>query len=139
MLPTMEEIIVATAHAKTKTMKLPGPDHPITIEPNPRRVRVTWNGQVIAETTHALTLQEAAYDPVQYIPRADVEMALLERSDHESHCPYKGDASYYSLEGGGRRAENVVWSYEAPYEAMASIKGHLAFYPDRVAIEELES
>ncbi|HWA44844.1 MAG TPA: DUF427 domain-containing protein [Hypericibacter adhaerens] len=128
---------MANAQAKTKTMKLPGPDHPITIEPNPRPVRVTWNGQVIAETKRALTLQEAAYDPVQYIPRADVKMALLARTDHHSYCPYKGDASYYSIEAGGRRAENAVWSYEAPYDAMASIKGHLAFYPDRVSIEEL--
>jgi uncharacterized protein (DUF427 family) len=121
-----------------RAMKLPGPDHPITIEPNPRRVRITWNGQVIADTRRAVTLREAAYAPVQYVPRADVKMALLKRSDHRTHCPYKGDASYYSVELAGGRSENAAWSYEEPYEAMASIKGHLAFYPNRVsAIEEM--
>ena len=119
-------------------MKLPGPDHPITITPNPKRVRVRLGGTVIAETTRALTLQEASYKPVQYIPRADAEMALLARTDRSTHCPYKGDASYYTVEAGGRRAENAVWSYESPFPAMAAIKGHLAFYPDRVdAIEEV--
>lgn len=119
-------------------MKLPGPDHPITITPNPKRVRVTLGGTVIAETTRALTLQEASYKPVQYIPRADAEMALLARTDRSTHCPYKGDASYYTVEAGGRRAENAVWSYESPFPAMAAIEGHLAFYPDRVdAIEEV--
>ncbi len=119
-------------------MKLPGPDHPITVTPNPKRVRVTLGGTVIAETTRALTLQEASYKPVQYIPRADAEMALLARTDRSTHCPYKGDASYYTIEAGGRRAENAVWSYESPFPAMAAIEGHLAFYPDRVdAIEEV--
>lgn len=119
-------------------MKLPGPDHPITITPNPKRVRVTLGGTVIAETTRALTLQEASYKPVQYIPRADAEMALLARTDRSTHCPYKGDASYYTVEAGGRRAENAVWSYESSFPAMAAIEGHLAFYPDRVdAIEEV--
>ena len=124
---------------QAKAMKLPGPDHPITIEPNPKRVRISWNGQVIAESRHALTLREAAYPPVLYIPRRDVKMALLKHSDHSSHCPYKGDASYYSIDIEGQRSENAVWSYEAPYEAMAAIKGHLAFYPNRVSsIEELQ-
>jgi uncharacterized protein (DUF427 family) len=127
-------------------MKLPGPDHPITITPNPKRVRVTLGGQVIAETSHALILQEASYKPVQYIPRADAEMALLVRTERSTHCPYKGDASYFTIEipgeipgnPGGRRAENAVWSYESPFPAMADIAGHLAFYPDRVdAIEEI--
>jgi len=122
---------------QAKAMKLPGPDHPITIESNSRRVRVTWNGQVIADSKRALTLREAAYAPVQYVPRADVKMALLKRSDHGTHCPYKGDASYYSIELQGRRAENAVWSYEEPYDAMAAIKGFVAFYPNRVSsIEE---
>ena len=122
---------------QAKAMKLPGPDHPITIEANSRRVRITWNGQVVADSKRALTLREAAYAPVQYIPRADVKMALLKRSDHGTHCPYKGDASYYSIELEGRRSENAVWSYEEPYEAMAAIKGYVAFYPDRVSsIEE---
>ena len=118
-------------------MKLPGPDHPITITPNPKRVRVTFAGQVIAATNRALTLQEARYRPVQYVPRDDARMALLTRTEHATHCPYKGDASYYTIEAGGRRSENAVWSYENPYPAMAEIAGHLAFYPDRVdAIDE---
>jgi uncharacterized protein (DUF427 family) len=119
-------------------MKLPGPDHPITITPNPKRLRVTFAGQVVAETSRALTLQEASYPPVQYIPREDADAALLKRTERSTHCPYKGDASYYSIEAGGRRAENAIWSYETPFPAMAEIAGHLAFYPDRVdRIEEV--
>lgn len=119
-------------------MKQPGPDHPITIEPNPKRVRVTFNGAVVAESGRALTLREASYPPVQYIPREDAAMALLRRTERSTHCPYKGDAAYYSIEAGDRRAENAIWSYEAPYPAVAAIAGHLAFYPDRVdGIEEL--
>jgi uncharacterized protein (DUF427 family) len=120
-------------------MKIPGPDHPITIEPNPRRVRVRFGGRVVADTRHALTLREADYPPVQYIPRADVDMALLQRTAHATHCPYKGDASYFTLTVDGRASENAVWSYESPYPAMAQIKEHLAFYPKRVeGIEEGE-
>lgn len=119
-------------------MKLPGPDHPITVAPNPKRVRVTFNGAVVAESSRALTLREASYPPVQYIPREDADMALLRRTQHRTHCPYKGDASYYSIEAMDRRAENAIWSYEEPYPAVAEIAGHLAFYPDRVdRIEEL--
>ena len=124
---------------QAKAMKKPGPDHPITVETNTKRVCVTWNGQVIADSRHALTLREATYPPVQYIPRADVKMALLKHSDHSTHCPYKGDAAYYSIELEGSRSENAVWSYEEPYEAMMAIKDHLAFYPNRVSIEELGS
>jgi len=116
-------------------MKLPGPDHPIGIAPNNRRVR--FAGKVIADTTRALTLTEANYPPVQYIPRADADMSLLKPSAHKTYCPYKGDASYFSIQAGGRSAENAVWSYEQPYPAVKTIKDHLAFYPDRVdAIEE---
>lgn len=119
-------------------MKLPGPDHPITITPNRRRVRVTFGGRVVAETARALTLQEASYPAVQYVPREDVDMSLFARTDHATQCPYKGQASYYSLKVDGKAAENAVWSYEDPYPAMAPIKGHLAFYPSRVdAIEEI--
>ena len=119
-------------------MKIPGPDHPITIAPNPERVRVTFNGRIVAETARALTLREASYAPVQYIPRADVDMALLKRTAHASHCPYKGDAAYFSVTAGGRTAENAVWTYETPFPAMAAIKDHVAFYPNRVdKIEEL--
>lgn len=118
-------------------MKVPGPDHPITIAPNPARVVVTLAGRVIADTRKALSLREASYPPVNYIPRADVDMALLERTDHATYCPYKGECAYYSIPLGGSRSVNAVWSYEAPYAAVASIKDHLAFYPDRVdAIEE---
>jgi uncharacterized protein (DUF427 family) len=117
-------------------MKLPGPDHPITIAPHAGRVRVISNGQVVADTTKALALQEASYPAVFYIPRADAEMALLERTPHQTYCPYKGDASYYSIRVGDKLSKNAIWSYEQPFPAMADITGHLAFYPDRVdAIE----
>lgn len=119
-------------------MRVPGPDHPITIEPNPKRVVVRFNGQKIADSTRALALREAKYPPVFYIPRQDVEMSLLGRTDHQSHCPYKGDAAYYSVQVDGREALNAVWTYEKPYEAVAAIKDHLAFYTDRVdAVEEV--
>jgi uncharacterized protein (DUF427 family) len=118
-------------------MKLPGPDHPITITPNPRRVRVTAGDIVIAETTNALTLKEAKYPAVQYVPRQDANMALLERTDRVTHCPYKGDASYYSVKADGKTLDNAIWPYEAPCPAMTEISGHLAFYPDKVKIEEV--
>jgi uncharacterized protein (DUF427 family) len=120
-----------------KTVKIPDSQHPITIERNNSRVRVTVGGQVVADTTRALTLRESDYPPVQYVPRDDVNMSLLERSDNQSYCPYKGDAAYYSLAIGGASGKNAVWTYEAPYDAVAAIKEHLAFYPDRVdSIEE---
>jgi uncharacterized protein (DUF427 family) len=120
-----------------KTVKIPGPDHPITIERNPARIVVTVAGRIVADTREALMLREAHYPPVQYIPRSDVDMTLLERTDHATYCPYKGDCAYFSIPLGGERATNAVWSYEAPYAAVAVIKDHLAFYPDRVdAIEE---
>jgi uncharacterized protein (DUF427 family) len=115
-----------------KPIKVPGPDHPITIEMNPSRVVVTVAGRVIADTTHALSLREASYPAVQYIPRKDVDMSLLARTDHATYCPFKGDCAYYSIPAGGERAVNAVWTYEAPYAAVAQIKDHLAFYPDRV-------
>jgi uncharacterized protein (DUF427 family) len=113
-------------------MKLPGPDHPIAIERNANRVRVTFAGVVVADTTRALTLREASYPPVQYIPRKDAKMNLLVATTLASHCPYKGDASYFSIEIGGKIAENAVWCYARPFPAMAEIAGHLAFYPNRV-------
>ena len=120
----------------TKPVKIPGPDHPITIERNPARIIVSIAGRVVANTREALTLHEAAYPAVQYIPRKDVDMALLDRTDHTTYCPYKGDCSYYSIPLGGERSVNAVWSYEAPYAAFAPIKDYLAFYPNRVdAIE----
>jgi len=120
-----------------KTMKIPGPDHPIAIAPNPARVVVSVAGRVVADTRAALTLREGAYKPVQYIPRGDVDMSLLARTSHATYCPYKGDCSYYSIPLGGERAVNAVWSYEAPFPAVAAIKDYVAFYPNRVdAIEE---
>src|SRR5262245_1556878 len=122
---------------RSATMKTPGPDHPITVKPNPNRVRVRFAGRIIADTTRALALSEASYPPVQYIPRDDVDMTLLARTDHKSHCPYKGDAAYYSVAADGRAAENAVWTYEQPYPAVAMIADRLAFYPNRVdAIEQ---
>lgn len=121
----------------SKPVKIPGPDHPISVTLNPARIVVTLGGRIIADTRKALTLQEAAYPAVQYIPREDVDMTLLERTEHASYCPYKGDCSYYSIPSGGERSLNAVWSYEEPYAAVDGIKGHLAFYPGRVdAIEE---
>jgi uncharacterized protein (DUF427 family) len=120
-----------------RPVKIPGPDHPITVEPNPSRVVVKLDGKTIADTRDALTLREADYPPVQYIPRKDVDMSLLERTNHSTHCPYKGDASYYSIPLGGERSKNAVWTYETPHPAMRAIKDHVAFYPDRVdSIEE---
>lgn len=118
-------------------MKIPGPDHPITISPNPKRVRVTANGIVIAETTAALSLKESTYPVVQYIPRADARMDLLARSDRVTHCPYKGDANYFSINANGAAVDNAIWTYEQPYSAMTQIADHLAFYPSKVTIEEL--
>jgi len=113
-------------------MKIPGPVHPISIEANPSRVVVKVRGQVIADTSDALTLYEAFHPAVQYIPRRDVNMAALTRSEHTTYCPYKGDASYYSIPAGGDRSLNAVWTYETPFEAMMQIKDYVAFYPDRV-------
>jgi len=125
---------------KTKTIKVPGPDHPITIERNARRVVVKVAGCVVADTREALTLREASYPAVQYVPRKDVDMTLLERTDHVTYCPYKGDCAYYSVSAGGERSINAVWTYEEPYAAVAAIKDHVAFYPDRVdTIEEQPS
>jgi uncharacterized protein (DUF427 family) len=115
-----------------KSIKIPGPDHPISIVANPSRVVVVVGGKVIADTRDALTLREASYPAVQYIPRRDVDMAALIRSEHKTYCPYKGDASYYSIPAGGDRSVNAVWTYETPFEATAQIKEYLAFYPDRV-------
>lgn len=120
-------------------MKLPGPDHPITITPNPNRVRVTVDGTAIADTTRAVTLKEASYPPVHYIPREDANMALLAATDRTTHCPYKGDASYFSIALDGKTLANAIWSYQQPFPAMAGIEGYLAFYPDKVKIEQLPS
>ncbi|WP_323121149.1 DUF427 domain-containing protein [Burkholderia alba] len=120
-----------------RPVRIPGPDHPITIERHPARVVVTVAGKVVADTRAALSLREANYPPVLYIPRSDADMTLFERTHHATYCPYKGDCAYYSIPAGGERSVNAVWTYEHPYEAVEPIRGHLAFYPDRVdAIEE---
>jgi uncharacterized protein (DUF427 family) len=111
---------------------IPGSDQPISIEANPSRVVVTVGGRIIADTGDALRLCEASYQAVQYIPRRDVDMAALTRSEHTAYCPYKGDASYYSIPAGGDRSVNAVWTYESPFEEMTQIENYVAFYPDRV-------
>jgi uncharacterized protein (DUF427 family) len=123
--------------ATARPIMVPGPDHPITIERNPNQVVISVAGRIIARTRDALTLREAAYPAVHYVPRKDIDMALLQRTDHSTYCPYKGDCAYFSIPLGGERSTNAIWTYEAPYPAVVSIKDHLAFYPDRVdAIEE---
>jgi uncharacterized protein (DUF427 family) len=122
-----------------RVKKIPGPDHPITVGRTGKRVVVKIGGRTVADTRDALTLKEANYPAVQYIPRKDVDMAQLARTDHATYCPYKGECSYYSIADAGERGVNAVWTYEQPYDAVASIKEHLAFYPERVdAIELLE-
>ena len=110
--------------SKSKTIKTPGPDHPITIERNRSRVVVKVADRVVADTRDALTLREAGYAPVFYIPRKDVDMALLQRTEQSTYCPYKGDCAYFSIPLGGERSTNAVWTYEAPYAAVASINSH---------------
>ncbi len=120
-----------------RQIKQPGADHPITIEKNPARIVVSVAGRVIADTRQALTLREANYAPVWYLPFEDVETSMLEATSHSTYCPYKGDCSYYSIPAGGEKSVNAVWTYRAPYAAVADISDHVAFYPDRVdAIDE---
>ncbi len=119
-----------------RAMLVPGVEHPITLERNPRRVVVSADDVVIADTRNAIVLKEANYPPVQYIPRADANMHLLQRSAHTTYCPYKGDASYFHLSTPDGNSENAVWTYEVPYDAVSAIKDCLAFYPDRVKISE---
>ena len=121
-----------------KNVKIPNADHPIVIERSASRVRVTVAGRIIADSSAALTLRESDYPPVHYVPRSDVDLSLLERTDQQTYCPFKGDAAYYSVTDGGERTANAVWTYEAPFDAVAKIKDYLAFYSDRVdLIEEL--
>ena len=113
-------------------METTKPDHPITIHQHPGRVIVRLGEQVIADTRKALALHEASYRAVLYIPRADANMALLERTTLTTYCPYKGNANYFSIPDGGDRSVNAVWTYETPFPLVAPIKDHLAFYSDRV-------
>ena len=116
----------------SKPVRQPGPDHPISITPSTEHIVVSVAGRVVADTRASLTLKEASYPAVHYIPRQDVDMSLLQRTDHATYCPYKGDCAYYSIPAGGERGVNAVWTYESPYQAVAQIKDHVAFYPDRV-------
>jgi uncharacterized protein (DUF427 family) len=118
-------------------MKLPDASHPIAIAPAAHRVRITHGGRVVADTRRALALTEASYPVVHYIPRADVDMSALSRTEHATHCPYKGDAAYYSISIDGHMSANAVWTYETPFAAVRDIAGHLAFYPQRVDAIEL--
>ena len=117
-----------------KKVLVPGPDHPITITPASTTVTVTWDDRVIAKTDDALVLEESSYRPVYYLPLEAVDADVLEPSLHQTYCPYKGDASYYSLRGGDGHSQNAVWTYPTPYDAVSEIAGHVAFYPDRVEI-----
>jgi uncharacterized protein (DUF427 family) len=116
---------------KEKQVKLPGPDHPISIERNPTRVIVSVAGRVVADSRDARTLREAGYPAVQYIPPEDVDFSQLEQTDHITYCPYKGDCNYYSVPTEGKTSVNAVWSYENPFPAVEQIRGHVAFYPER--------
>jgi uncharacterized protein (DUF427 family) len=116
----------------SKPIKIPGPDHPITITPTMGRVTVVVAGKRVADTREALTLNEAGYPPVQYIPSGDIDQTQLQRTSYQTYCPYKGECAYYSIPAGGERSVNAVWSYEAPYLAVSEIREYLAFYPDRV-------
>ncbi|HWD40919.1 MAG TPA: DUF427 domain-containing protein [Fimbriimonas sp.] len=115
---------------------LPGPDHPISIQANPNHVIARYHDRVVADTHHAMTLKEASYPPVQYVPREDADLTVMRPTDHHTHCPYKGDASYHSIVTPDSEADNAVWSYEEPYEVAKPIQGYFAFYPDVVEITE---
>ena len=119
-------------------MKLPGPDHPITLTPAAKRWRAKFAGHVIADSDNAIILQEAEYPPVVYFPRIDVAMEYMSRTDRSTQCPYKGDASYYTVLMDGQLAENAVWTYELPYPAMEPIAERLAFYPHKIEVYEVD-
>ena len=123
--------------SKEKEIKIPGPDHPITISPAEGKIRVMVSGKIVAESAHALRLEEKGYPPVYYLPRSDADMSLLVKTTHSTYCPYKGDCAYYSIPVGGSKSENAVWTYEEPHDAVADIKEHLAFYPTRVDAVEV--
>lgn len=120
----------------SREIKTPGPDHPITVEKNPARVVVRVGDKVVADTNAALSLRESTYPVVQYIPLDDVDKTMLKDSDTTTYCPYKGDASYYTLVTAGGELPDAIWTYREPYPAVAEIADHVAFYPDRVSITE---
>ena len=138
----MTDKVSSIIHTKSRTgkeIKIPGPDHPITISPAEGKVRVIVAGRIVAESTRVLRLEEKGYPPVYYLPRNDADMSLLVRTTHYTYCPYKGDCTYYSIPIGGSKSEYAVWTYEKPYETVASIKEYLAFYPSRVDSVEVIS
>ena len=119
----------------TRPILQPTEQHPITINPTGRHVSVRVNGELVADTDNALTLQESTYAAVQYIPLSDVNRNLLRPTDTATYCPYKGDASYFSVvTSAGATIDDVIWTYEQPYEAVAAIAGHVAFYPDKAEV-----
>ncbi|HEY4017837.1 MAG TPA: DUF427 domain-containing protein [Pseudonocardiaceae bacterium] len=117
-----------------REQKIPGPDHPITIEPSTDHVVVRAGDAVIADSGAALVLRESTYPPVYYVPLSDVDPEVLVDSKTQTYCPYKGDASYYSVTGPDGEIVDAIWTYREPYPAVAEILGHVAFYPDRVSI-----
>jgi uncharacterized protein (DUF427 family) len=135
----MRESAKVRERAMTKEIKIPGPDHPLTISPAEGTVRVTVAGRIVAKSAQALRLEEKGYAPVYYLPRNDADMSLLVRTRHSTYCPYKGDCSYLSIPIGGSRSENAVWTYERSHRAVASINEYLAFYPSRVDAAEVIS
>ena len=128
-----------TGSSKGKEIRIPGPDHPITIASAEGKVRVTVAGRIVTESAQALRLEENGYPPVYYLPRDDVDMTLLVRTKHYTYCPYKGDCTYYSIPIGGSKSEYAAWTYEKPHEAVAGIQDYLAFYPSRVDAIEVMS
>ncbi|MGW1024251.1 DUF427 domain-containing protein [Streptomyces sp. NPDC002577] len=125
----------------SREIRIPGPDHPIEITENPSLIRVVarLGGEVVAQTTSAVTLNEAGFPPVHYIPLADVDQKFLQRTDTDTYCPYKGEASYYNLVTSASVIADAVWFYEEPYEAVGAIAGHVAFYPEHVQITVSEA
>jgi uncharacterized protein (DUF427 family) len=134
--PPLRSVAETVSVLTNRLRLLPGPRHPITVSEAEVRVVVRHEGRVIADSRSALTLREADYPAVHYLPRRDVDLSALEASSHTSYCPFKGEASYFSLAGGGDAGTNAVWSYEDPFDAVPEIKGYLAFYANRVEIAE---
>jgi uncharacterized protein (DUF427 family) len=120
--------------SSTKEQLIPGPDHPITVTPTDGYVVARVGDQVIAESDRALTLQEAGYPPVQYVPLADLDQSILRATEHQTYCPYKGDASYYTVTTPSGELDNAIWFYAQPYEPVGEIADHAAFYPDRIEV-----
>ena len=112
------------------------PDHSVSVEPMKGRVRVTRGGLVLADSENALILREANYPPVIYVPRSDVSMEALEPNPKTTHCPFKGDAEYFDITGGGEPIAGGAWSYATPFDEVSEIEGHLAFYPEHVSIDQ---